>query len=98
MVYSFLLDDGLDHARTAYQAAAAAGADLGKMGPPVSRDQIMERIDEALARPFDPEEAREYDTGLWAKRSVEAMSALVGPQVEDDNPTEPVLYGARPTG
>lgn len=39
-------------------------------GPQANRFEVRDRINEILHRPFDPEEAAEYDRILWAKKNV----------------------------
>lgn len=86
MVFTLLVDDVHDIARTSYMAVAAAGADLKKVGPPKSRHDVVRLLEEQLGMPFDPEEAWEYQRDLWAQRNVELMAAHA-----DDAPNQ--VYG-----
>jgi hypothetical protein len=39
-----------------------------------SRLAIREKLDEALARPFDPIAAKQYDRDKWAAKNIEAAT------------------------
>jgi hypothetical protein len=43
--------------------------------PEVPRFKVRERVDEVLNRPYDPEEAREYDLQMWALKNEQAAAA-----------------------
>jgi hypothetical protein len=44
------------------------------VGPESPRWKIREKVNEVLNRPFDPDEAREYDLQLWAKQNDAAFA------------------------
>lgn len=53
------------------------------VGIDVPRHKVRERLDEVLNRPFDPEEALEYDRARWAAQN-EAVARDQGYDLESD--------------
>lgn len=75
---------------------------LDEAGTTVPRHEVRDTIAEILNKPFDDEEAREYERDLWAKKAIAEADRLgMG---GDDDPYAAVpkgTYGAaqpRPVG